>query len=100
MIIKNEDIKYCTKFFDRLKGFMFKRDINKILCFPRCRSIHTFFMLNPIDIVMTDKDYNILYIHRHLKPFRIILPKKNIYYTFEFPINKFEFKINEKIKVE
>jgi hypothetical protein len=31
---------------------------------------------------------------------RIILPKKNVYYTFEFPINTFEFKINKKIKIK
>ena len=79
---------------------MFKRNINKILCFPRCRSIHTFFVLNPIDIVMTDKNYNILYIYKSLKPFRIILPKKNVYYTFEFKVNEFKFKTNDKIKVK
>lgn len=79
-------IKYCTKFFDRLKGLMFKKNIIP-LCFPKCNSIHTFFMFKCIDIIMTDKDNKVLYIYRNLKPFRIILPKKNVYYTYEFPIN-------------
>ena len=100
MIIKKFEIKYCKKFFDRLKGFMFKKQINTILCFPKCNSIHTFFMFKSIDVVMTDKDYNILYIYKNFRPFKIIWPKRNVYYTFEFPINKFEFKIGEKIEVE
>ena len=96
---KSIEIKFCNSFFDRLKGFMFTKNINKCLCFPKCNSIHTIFMLKPIDVIMTDKNYKILYIFRNVKPYRIILPKKNVYYTFEFPINTVEFKTNKKIKV-
>lgn len=102
-IIKNDkklEIKICNKFFNRFLGLMFKKNFNYGLCFPKCNSIHTFFMRENIDIIMTDKNYNILYIFKNLKPNKIILPKKNIYYTFELPINKFNFKINEKLKVE
>ena len=102
-IIKNNKsilVKYYNKFFNRLRGFMFKRKIDYCICFPRCNSIHTFFMFKNIDVIMADKDYKILYIFKKLRPFRIILPKKNVYYTFEFPVNRFKFNINEKIKVE
>ena len=51
-------VKYCNSFFSRLIGFMFKRNIDYCLCFPKCNSIHTFFMLKKIDVIMTDKDYN------------------------------------------
>ena len=93
-------IKVCNNIFNRFLGLMFKKNINYGLCFPRCNSIHTFFMKENIDVIMTDKNYNILYIFNNLKPNKIILPKKNIYYTFELPINKFKFNINEKLKVE
>lgn len=93
-------IKYCNNTFNRFMGFMFKKNINYGLCFPRCNSVHTFFMLEPIDIFMTDKNYKILHVYKNFKPWKIILPQKNVYYTFELPINKFNFKINEKIKVE
>ena len=93
------NIKFCNKFYDRLLGLMFKKNINYGLCFPRCNSIHTFFMLENIDVVMTDKNYKILYIYKNLKPNKIILPKKNVHYTFELPTNKFNFNINDKIKV-
>lgn len=95
----NIEVKFCTNFFSRLKGFMFKSNINYCLCFPKCNSIHTFFMFKPIDVIMTDKNYNILYIYKNVKPFRIILPKKNVYYTFELPINITNFKTSEKIEI-
>ena len=91
------EIRYCKNFFSRLKGFMFKKNFDYALCFPRCNSIHTFFMREPIDVYMTDKNYNILYKKKNMKPWRIILPKKDVYYTNEFTINKVDYK--EKVKV-
>ena len=93
------EIKMRNNILNRFMGFMFKKNITFGLCFPKCNSIHTFFMLRAIDVIMTDKDYNILYIFNNIKPNRIILPKKNVYYTFELPIDMFEFNIKEKLKV-
>ena len=93
-------IKPCNNIFNRFLGLMFKKNIDYGLYFPKCNSIHTFFMKERIDVIMTDKDYNILYIFNNLKPNKIILPKKNVYYTFELPMNKFKFNINEKLKVK
>ena len=70
-------IKVCNNIFNRFLGLMFKKNIDYGLCFPKCNSIHTFFMKIPIDVIMTDKNYNILYIFNNLKPNKIILPKKN-----------------------
>ena len=42
-------MKVCTKFKDRLIGNMFKKNIQD-MCFPKCNSIHTFFMFKPIDV--------------------------------------------------
>ncbi len=94
---KNVNVKVCKNVLNRFKGFMFQNKIDKILCFPKCNSIHTFFMLKPIDVYMTDKYFNIKYVYKNLKPWNIILPKKDVYYTFEFPINIVNYKINEKI---
>ena len=65
MIVKNINVKVCNNFFNRFKGFMFTKKINIGLCFPRCNSIHTMFMLKPIDVIMTDKNYKVLYIFFH-----------------------------------
>ena len=94
------DLKIYKNFWNRFKGFMFKKNIDFCICFPHCNSIHTFFMFNKIDVIMTDKDYNILYIYKNLKPFKVILPKKNIYYTFELPTSTLNFKLNKKITIK
>ncbi len=89
-------MKICQSFKDRLIGNMFKNDIID-MCFPKCNSVHTFFTKKPIDIIMTDKDYNVLYVFKYIKPYRIILPKKGAYYTFEFKVNKYNYKIKDKV---
>lgn len=66
----------------RLLGFMFQKKINKIICFPRCRSIHTFFMKCPITVIVLDKDLNILHIEYAMKKNRILI-KKKAYYIIE-----------------
>lgn len=88
----------CTTFRKRLIGLMFKKDkIDYGLCFPKCNSIHTFFMLQPIDVVMTDINHNIKYIYSNYKPFKIILPKKGVYYTYELPVfSSKNLKVNDK----
>lgn len=88
-------IVYDT-FLKRLIGLSFKRKINHIACFPNCNSIHTFFMFQNIDVVMTDKNKKILHIYKSIKPWRIILPKKNIFYTYELQENSTNnLKINQ-----
>lgn len=87
---KNNKIYFedCTTFFKRLIGFMFKiKKIETGKRFPKCNSIHTFFMFQNIDVIITDKDNKIIKIYPNLRPNRIILPKKNVYYTYELPTN-------------
>ena len=99
MYINNIKIKKCTSFKDRLIGLMFKKNINYGLFFPNCNSIHTFFMLENIDIIMTDKNNKILYLYKNLKPWKIILPQKKVKNTYELPKNSINnLKIGDVIK--
>ncbi len=77
----------AISFKDRFIGLMGKKNIDYCLVFPKCNSIHTFFMKEEIDVVMTDKNLKVLYIKKNMKKNRIILPKKKVYYTFEYPNN-------------
>lgn len=90
----------CRSFFSRLKGFMFKRNIDYALLFNRCNSIHTFFMEENIDVIMCDKDNSIIYYFNNLSKNKIIWPKRKVYKTIELPVNYFEIELNRKIKVE
>lgn len=79
-------IKEANTFLKRLKGLMFKKNIDYILKI-KTNGIHTFFMKMDIDVYLTDKDNKVLYIYKNVKPNKIILPKKNVKYTYESKVN-------------
>lgn len=89
-------MKMCISFKDRLIGNMFKKEVID-MCFPKCNSVHTMFMKKPIDIYMTDKNFKVLYVFKNVRPYKIILPKKGVYYTIETEINKYNYQINDII---
>ena len=76
----------CEKFWARFKGLMFESNNDKVLIFPRCNSIHTFFMNKPIDVYMVNIKKEILYFYPSVKKNRIILPKKEVFFTIEGPV--------------
>ncbi len=100
LIIENKSIpiKKCTSFKDKLFGVMFKKNIDYGIVLEKCGSIHTFFMKENIDVIMTDKNYKVLFIYNNLTKNKVILPKKNVYYTFEIPSGLNNYKINDKLK--
>jgi len=99
-MIDKIEIYEAKTFKQRLLGLMFKKNINYCLLFKNCNSIHTFFMKENIDVVMTDKNDTILFIKKNLKKNKIILPKKGVYNTYEFPANFIKnLKINDKLKI-
>ena len=95
VIINKKEINLidANKFHNRLLGLMFKKNINYALRI-KTNSIHTFFMKEPIDVVMTDKNNNVLYIYKNLNKNKIII-KKNIYYTYEFPNNFIDINLKK-----
>lgn len=78
---------------------MFKKNISNALLFDRCNSIHTFFMKENIDVIMCDKDNNILYYYRNIGKNKVILPKKGIRRVFETPSGYFDIEIGKKMIV-
>lgn len=81
----NLKVKEAKSFKDRLFGLMFKKDINYCLLFRNCKSIHTFFMLDKIDVVATDKNDNIIKVYKEVKPCRIIIAPKKTKNIYELP---------------
>lgn len=90
------ELKYAKKFKNRLIGLMFKKNINYCLCFPKCNSIHTFFMKENIIVVFTDKNKNIL--KKVTCPKNRILFCKKAYFTYEFPYYTKDEEINYILK--
>lgn len=94
---KEIELKQCKSFYSRLLGFMFKKNINSSLLFDKCNSIHTFFMKENIDVIMCDKDNNILLYYRDLPKNKVIWPKKGVVKVFETPNNYFDIEIGKKM---
>ncbi len=83
LYLDSKNVKICQKFKDRLKGMMFEKKGQMIYYFPKCNSIHTFFMFKNIDCLLVDKNNNIIKTYINLKPYRIILPKKKVQNIYE-----------------
>lgn len=100
LIIEEKEIPLfiATGFLQKLKGLMFQKNIQYALRF-RCNGIHTFFMKEAIDVVLTDKDNQVLFIYQNLKPNKILLPEKNVYYTYELPKGSIANKDLKQIKI-
>ena len=97
---KKIELIECKSFYSRLKGFMFKKNINHALLFNRCNSIHTFFMKENIDVIMCDKDNTILFFYKDLPKNKIIWPKKGVRKVFETPSGYFDIEIGKKMIVK
>ncbi len=91
------NLKICHKFKDKLLGFMFKKNIDYALRF-KCKGIHTFFMKEKIDIIITDKNNKILYIYNNFKKNKILV-KRNSYYIYELPNNFNTYNVGDTIKI-
>lgn len=84
-IYNNVNIKEAKTFKERLIGLMFKKNIKEGLLFNNCRSIHTFFMKESIDIICVDKDDNIIKTYKEVKPNRIIIAPRKTKKIYELP---------------
>lgn len=82
---KNIQIKEAKSFKERLIGLMFKKNITYGLLFKNCRSIHTFFMKDKIDVIATDKDDNIIKTYKSVNKNKIIIAPKNTRNIYELP---------------
>jgi uncharacterized membrane protein (UPF0127 family) len=77
--------RVATDFFSRFMGLMGRSSIgaDEALVFPRCNSIHTFFMRFPIDVVMVDAQGKVVDVIAHLGPWRMLLPRWNAKHVIE-----------------
>jgi len=81
-----KDVYKAETFFERLKGLMFVREEKSFILFlPNCNSIHTYFMKFPIKIICLNEKMEVVTIIKNIKPFRFILPVKNVKHIVEIP---------------
>lgn len=79
---------------------MMCKNIDRALLFDKCNSIHTFFMISNIDVILCDDNNVILYYFNDMAPNKVILPKKGVTRIYELPVNYFDIRIKDKLEVE
>ena len=91
----------AESFKDKLLGLMNKKNIDYGLLLKNCKSIHTFFMLENIDVILLDQDNRILMINRNVKPGKILIFKnKKRTNILELPVNSsINLSVNDIIDI-
>ncbi|HLO12992.1 MAG TPA: DUF192 domain-containing protein [Pseudoneobacillus sp.] len=101
--IANEITK-AHSFFKRLKGLMFSKSLPEGhgLHIQPCRSIHTFFMNYPIDILYLNKEFEIVGLQESFEPSKMGQVYKKGHSVLELPagtLQKSGTKVGHKIKI-
>lgn len=75
----------AQSFFARLRGLLGKRGLpdDEAVLFPRCNSIHTFFMRFPIDVILVSKDGKVVDVVEAMAPWRFLPPRKGVKHVIE-----------------
>lgn len=101
--IKRKKIKIIelTKFWDRFKGLKFVLEpITYGIKFPKKKFVTTNFLCQKIDIVLTDKNDNILYMYNNMNTEKYIFPKRKVYNVYFLPLNTAkDLQINTKLNI-
>ena len=94
-------VKIAKSFKDKLLGLMYQKNIDYCLLITNCKSIHTFFMLENIDVLLLDKNNRILMINRNVKPNKVLIfNNKNKTNILELPNNSsINLKVNDIIDI-
>lgn len=75
----------ANSFLPRLKGLMGKRTLpdDEAVIFPNCNSIHTFFMLMPIDVILVGRDGMVVRVIERMSPWRMTFPNTKAKHVIE-----------------
>lgn len=93
---KEYPILIADSFYKRLTGLIGKTNIDFGMLFPKCNSIHTYFMKENIDIVGLDENNEVIYKYENLDKNRVIKINYDLKKTsiLELPANS-----SKKIKI-
>ncbi len=100
MILKTNKQKYeivlANSFYKRLTGLIGQKNIDYGMLFPKCNSIHTYFMKENIDVIGLDENNEVIYKYENLDKNRVI---KINYDTKKTSILELPANSTKKIKI-
>ncbi|WP_316571641.1 DUF192 domain-containing protein [Neobacillus sp. YIM B06451] len=85
-------IQTADMFYKRFKGLMFRKEPiqEEGLWIVPCNSVHMFFMSFPIDVVLLNKQKEVIRLVHSLKPWRATKPDNSVYSVLELPVGTIE----------
>lgn len=109
MILKNltthkvicKDLKICESFWDRMLGLLIPENPRNLMFRTRF-GIHTFFLKEPIDVLVLDSHFRVVRIKEGLKPNRLFFWNPLFPIVLELKqglIKKFRFKKNQVVEI-
>ena len=82
---------HAVSFRTRARGMIGRRFENfDAMVFPRCNAVHTFFMSQPIDILVADKENKVLKTVSSVPPWKCCIRCPGAVQTVEFPAGSLE----------
>ena len=96
-------LKLALSLEERFKGLIGIKNISFAMYFPYCNAIHTYGMVEPIDIIVLNEFNQIILIYNDLKPEQILEIKRDINFTniLELPKNSGKyFKIGDYLNIK
>lgn len=98
------DLKVARRFWDRGRGLLGRVALpaEEALWILRCNSIHTFFMMFPIDCVFVNRNLEVKALRRNVVPWRLVLPVWGASSVIEMAagsIDRLEITAGEKLHV-
>lgn len=92
----------ANSYFLRLKGLLGRKNLLRTegIYFPKCNSIHMFFMQFPIDVLFLDENQLVVFMRKNIRPWQIQLPVSQAKNTLEISaglIDEFKITIGDKL---
>ena len=95
-------LKLADGFWSLLIGWQFRKapPPGEGLLLVPCRSVHTFFVRFPIDVVILDRSGRVVAVRRQVRPWRIVPPVVDGYATLELPGGTAEVEEGDLLRLE
>jgi len=100
-----DKVQVAQTFYRRTKGLLGRKSMQEkeALIIKNCKSIHTFFMQFPIDVLFVSKDNKIVTIKKSVPSFRLTPVYLKADFVIELPaksIEKTQTQLGDSIKIE
>lgn len=94
------NLELADTFWTRLRGLQLRRLApNAGLLIVPCRSVHTCFMLEPIDVVVLDRTGKVVQVTSRLKPWRSSTGPREGYAVLELPAGSCTLGVGDQVNV-